>query len=62
MEVYDDWDAFCAHVNGPNFQNFIRDFGDLFVQGDEGFPKVESTFLDRIGGFASPSGDGAANN
>lgn len=32
FEIYKDKDAFNAHITGPYFQNFVKDYGNLFLQ------------------------------
>ncbi len=60
VEGYADWDAFKAHLTGPTFTAFKRDFGAMFVQahatsgttGSQPFVQVE--FLERVAGFVRP--------
>lgn len=57
LEGYADWAAFQAHLGGPSFTAFKRDYGAMFVQahgaagatGPQPFVQVE--FLQRVGGF-----------
>lgn len=54
VEVYENEDAFQAHISGPIFQGFLKDHGALFEQN---FPPnigpfMETAALDRIAGFA----------
>lgn len=57
VEGYADWGAFQAHLTGPAFTAFKRDFGAMFVQshaaaGSSGpQPFVQVEFLTRVGGF-----------
>ncbi len=32
FEIYKDKDAFKAHITGPYFTNFIKNYGNLFLQ------------------------------
>lgn len=60
VEGYADWPAFQAHLAGPAFTAFKRDFGAMFVQGHGTAgssgpqPFVQVEFLDRVAGFARP--------
>jgi uncharacterized protein len=51
FETYRDADAFVAHVEGPDFTNFVRDHGALFVAGADGKPYTTVEFLTRHAGF-----------
>lgn len=56
VEIYQDQAAFLAHVNGPVFQDFLKQYGDLFVSapGSKGpFFLVQN--MNRIQGFVRPS-------
>ena len=50
IEQYVDEQAFCNHVHGQAFQDFLRDYGDLFLSSNGG-PYVEIEFLTRQAGF-----------
>ncbi|AZL57722.1 hypothetical protein EI545_02005 [Tabrizicola piscis] len=55
VEIYKDQAAFMAHVNGPAFQGFLKQYGDLFISapGSKGpFFLVQN--MDRIEGFVRP--------
>jgi quinol monooxygenase YgiN len=62
FEVYKDKAAFCAHVNGPIFKEFVEKHGGLFLStkgvcgGDESTAKPFTTveFLKRKSGFIRP--------
>lgn len=59
VEIYKDQAAFMAHVNGPVFQGFLKQFGDLFISapGSNGpFFLVQN--MNRIQGFVRPSAAG----
>jgi len=59
VEGYASMDAFLAHLNGPAFTNFVRQYGSLFqtatgtTAGGEtaSIPFVQVEFLDRQAGF-----------
>lgn len=59
FEVYRNKAAFCAHVNGPRFQEFVARHGDLFLstKGEcadaksVGKPFTTVEFLQRKAGF-----------
>ena len=56
VERYANWEAFDKHVNGDIFQNFLTDFGHLFVQdypkdGEDAKPFIQVVFMDRVAGF-----------
>jgi uncharacterized protein len=54
VEVYADAGAFLAHVNGPLFTTFVKDYGACFVQAN-GKPFTFVQFLDRRVGFIRPA-------
>lgn len=62
FEIYKDRAAFCAHVNGPIFKNFVKEHGALFLttRGECDDPSVPAgpytsvEFLDRKAGFIRP--------
>ena len=66
VEGYASMDAFFAHLNGPAFTNFVKQYGDLFVtatgttaKGETvSIPFVEVEFLDRQAGFVRESATG----
>ncbi len=56
VEIYKDQAAFLAHVNGPAFQGFLQQYGDLFVSA----PGAKGPFflvqnMSRIQGFVRSS-------
>jgi quinol monooxygenase YgiN len=59
FEVYRNKAAFCAHVNGPRFLDFVAKYGDLFLstKGEcadaksVGKPFTTVEFLQRKAGF-----------
>jgi quinol monooxygenase YgiN len=56
VEIYKDQAAFLAHVNGSAFQDFLKEYGDLFVSA----PGAKGPFflvqnVDRIQGFVRAS-------
>lgn len=55
FETYRNAAAFNAHVTGPDFTDFVRDHGDLFVAGNDGKPYTTVEFLTRHAGFARPA-------
>lgn len=68
VEGYASMDAFFAHLNGPAFTNFVRQYRDLFVAATGttasgvtvsiSFVQVE--FLNRQAGFVRESVSGCA--
>ena len=68
VEGYASMDAFFAHLNGPAFTNFVKQYGGLFrtatgtTAGGEtvSIPFVQVEFLDRQAGFVRERAAGAA--
>lgn len=53
-EIYKDQNAFFAHVNGPIFQEFVKNYGQLFLN-DFNVPSqvfMTTKVLTQIEGFA----------
>lgn len=53
-EIYNDQDAFFKHVNGPVFQEFVKNYGSLFLN-DFNVPSqvfMTTEVLNQLGGFA----------
>ncbi|NOT61990.1 MAG: hypothetical protein HOP19_17380 [Acidobacteria bacterium] len=53
IEQYVDENAFCQHVHGTAFQQFLSEYGDLFLFSN-GQPFVTIEFLKRQAGFIRP--------
>jgi quinol monooxygenase YgiN len=53
FEVYENKDAFTAHVSGPIFTGFVQKYGHLFLNQD-GSPYLTVEFMNRIAGFVKP--------
>ena len=66
VEGYASMDAFFAHLNGPAFTGFVKQYGNLFINatgttaGGEtaSISFVEVEFLSRQAGFVRESADG----
>lgn len=56
IETYESWNAFNAHVKGEPFNNFLKKYGNLFVQDEEkecedSKPFIQVVFLEEVAGF-----------
>lgn len=54
FEIYKNEAAFTAHVNGPNFVQFVQKHGHLFLS-DNGRPYVSLEIMKRQAGYVRES-------
>lgn len=67
VEAYASMEAFYAHLNGPAFTNFVKQYGGLFQYATgttsggatESIPFVQVEWLDRQAGFIRGQAAGA---
>lgn len=54
FEIYKDKAAFLKHLEGPNFKNFVKNYGHLFLQDLQTPSNVFmiTEVLTHLGGFA----------
>ena len=59
FEIYEDADAFSAHVNGPAFRSFLDHYLHCFYTdpANPKMPLTETLFLDRQASFTRPAAD-----
>jgi quinol monooxygenase YgiN len=57
FEVYQDQAAFFNHINGHIFNDFVKNYGSLFLSDFSAVPQVFMTteVLTFLGGFARPT-------
>ncbi|MBL7746308.1 MAG: antibiotic biosynthesis monooxygenase [Chitinophagaceae bacterium] len=51
FECYKDKDAFLAHLNGEVFTGFVKQYGHLFLSGNDGSSFVLVQTLTSLNGF-----------
>lgn len=54
LSIFDDYEAFQKHLNGPVFQGWLARYKDLFLTNN-GNLFVMSTWLKRVAGYIRPS-------
>ena len=51
LEIYEDNDAFMKHINGTVYQNFVTNYGALFLNDFSGKPFVTFEVIQKQAGF-----------
>jgi quinol monooxygenase YgiN len=51
IEIYESNDAFLAHIKGDTYNNFLKNYGQLFLNDFNGKPFVTFEAMEKQAGF-----------